>query len=94
MLEYSYQKYAKKARVCQSNLPTLMHIDIQTSNWETTYRVTYIDTLSSWRLIHNTDDKEPSSKSLMSAEDEEVMVGVQGIVLRRDELLPFMDKIG
>jgi hypothetical protein len=50
-----------------------------------------------WRLVHNSegsDETDQENTNITADEAEELVVSVQGIVLRRDELPPFRDRIG
>jgi hypothetical protein len=91
--DFSSQRYARKVCIiydifCEDSL---QHMS-QTDNWEADYNVVVSGNPPTWRLVHNIPENEGNNNE--EHELEEAVISVQGIVLRRDELPPFKDKIG
>jgi hypothetical protein len=66
----------------------------QEDTWDNSYSIMCIGDPPTWRLVHNPSLHDPSEQNSMRDNTEEVMLSIQGIVLRRSELPPFMDKLG
>jgi hypothetical protein len=76
--------------------PTMTKMFTQEDNWENNYSVITMGNPPTWRLVLNESEPKgtPSNNEPGIENMEEIVFGVQGIVLRRNELPPMMDKLG